>query len=172
MSFITDYLAKMYPQDQYKFDPGFMPGPPTAYMGAQGQPSLGSPPGVQSGGPGPAAPAPPPQMAAGSPTPFMLNGPGLGTLAGGAAPQPPQPQAPAAPQAPQPTAGFYGGSPATNPNLRPIDQPDYGKMPDQTQPYTPPGAALIQKMISALGGVTNGGPLSVIGGQNPGSFNW
>jgi hypothetical protein len=131
---------------------------------------------MPSGSPGAAAAGSPIMQAALS---FMSGqgGPGLGTLAGG--PAPAIPQAPTQPQAaPQPAAGFFGGSPSTNPLLQ--DQnPGYSGpgstgFQDGSQlagaPYTPPGAALIQKFISALGGVTNGGPLSIIGNLNPGKF--
>jgi hypothetical protein len=62
--------------------------------------------------------------------------------------------------------GYYGGSPETNSNLRPIDQPLSPAAPSAS----PEGAILLQRIISALGGVTNGGPLSPIGNLSPGKF--
>lgn len=93
---------------------------------------------------------------------YIANQGQLQAGAGGAAPAQ-QPQAPA-------TAGYYGGSPETNPNLQPVDRP-----------YSDPGfagvsnsgpTALLQKLISALGGVTNGGALSPIGNIAPGKFSY
>jgi hypothetical protein len=94
--------------------------------------------------------------------------------AGGAAPAQPQPP----PPVPQPSAGFFGGSPSTNPNLQ--DQnPGYTGIGssgyyDGSQltaaPQQAGSTSLLQKLISALGGVTNGGPLSPIGNLAPGKF--
>jgi hypothetical protein len=89
-------------------------------------------------------------------------------LAGGSAPAWPQATPPPPQAAPQPAAGYYGGSPETNPNLRPVDQPTLDFYGPSVQKPGP--SALLQKLIEALGGVTNGGPLSPIGNLNPGKF--